>query len=104
MQLPTLTDLQFLVLGTLAGAELSGEELRDRLHESRSIRLAAFYRLMLRLEEAGLVEGRYEAKTIDGHSIREKFYRITGQGISAFREKSEFTAAINAQVRGAFNV
>lgn len=106
MQLPKLTDLQFLVLGTLADAELSAEDLRERLSEGRTfgIGIAAFCRLMLRLEDMGLVDGRYESKKIGDHPIREKYYKVTGQGRTAFNEKLQFTAAIAAETRGAFNV
>ena len=42
------------------------------------------------LGEAGLVEGRYETKVIDGQHIKERHYRITGKGTTTWESAREF--------------
>ena len=91
MRLPDLSHLQMLVIEALGPRRLSGRELRDALHRLRVNKSApAFYQLMSRLEEAKFVEGEYEQKTIDGVGIKERFYRLTGQGSKAYREAIKF--------------
>ena len=59
--LPTLTHLQFLVLGVLRADEQPGRIVREAL-ASYGVRRSgpAFYQLMARLERARLIEGWYE--------------------------------------------
>ena len=45
---------------------------------------------MARLEEAGMVDGRYDQKVIDGQIIKERVYTITGSGIHAWEEFRDF--------------
>src|SRR4051794_27224023 len=94
MPLPELTHLQFLVLSILLDAERSGRYVREQLAE-QGVRktLAAFYQLMSRLEEAGLVEGRYVQEVIDGIPVKERHYRITGEGIGAWKRTRDFYLA-----------
>jgi PadR family transcriptional regulator, regulatory protein PadR len=87
---PRLTTQTLKVLATLMSAsqdELSGAEI------ARFTKLASgtLYPILMRLEEAGLVESRWE--TEDPHELgrpRRRFYQVTGVGIrkarSAFRE------------------
>jgi DNA-binding PadR family transcriptional regulator len=94
MPLPELTSLQFLVLASLpADGELAGRDLRAALEKDVSMRLAAFYRLMSRLEEAGFVRGRYATIDVDGQTARERRYKITGDGLRACTEFEEFAAS-----------
>ena len=57
MKLPQITHLQFSVLAFLQGGERPGKSVRQQLAE-RGMRRSgpAFYQLMSRLEDAGLVE------------------------------------------------
>lgn len=91
MRLPRLSHLQFAVLGTLFASERSGREIRGRLREVGVRRtVAAFYQLMARLEDAGLVEGWYDQKIIRGQIIKERRYRLTKAGARAWRAACDF--------------
>jgi hypothetical protein len=84
MPIPDVTRLQFLVLAALLDGELTGKRLRERLaDEGERKSLAAFYMFMSRLEDVKLVKGRYETKSIDGVTIKERVYELTGGGIAA---------------------
>ena len=90
-QVPSLTHLQFLVLSRLRGGSATGRELRARLEEY-SVRKSgpAFYQLMARMEDAGVVKGWYEQQIVDSQIIRERHYEISAQGHSAWEKTSEF--------------
>jgi DNA-binding PadR family transcriptional regulator len=79
--LPTLTHLQYLVLGVLRTEEQPGRVLRQAL-ASYGVRRSgpAFYQLMARLEKARWVEGWYEQVTVGDQAVTERRYRITPEG------------------------
>ena len=89
--LPRLSHLQFLVVGSLQGAGLYGREIRERL-DSFGVRKSgpAFYQLMARLEDAGLVDGTYRQEIVDGQILRERHYEITASGRSAWEASRRF--------------
>jgi DNA-binding PadR family transcriptional regulator len=92
--LPGVTHLQFAVLGQLLADEQAGRQLRRglaRLGERRSA--PAFYQMMARLEDAGLVSGRYDQRLLDGQLIKERRYRITASGVRAWERTREFYEA-----------
>jgi DNA-binding PadR family transcriptional regulator len=94
MPLPELTHLQFLVLSILLDGERSGREVRERLTEAGETKSGpAFYQFMARLEDAGFVEGWYDQKVIDGQSIKERRYRIIGNGTKAWEDVRDFYLA-----------
>ncbi len=79
-----LPHLQFAVLGVLGADDLPGREIRSELGRLGTDKSGpAFYRLMARLEESGLVEGRYEQEVVSGQILRERRYRATAKGRSA---------------------
>ncbi len=91
MQIPRLSHLQFLVLGQILGSSASGLEIRKRLAEFGAKKSGpAFYQLMARLEDAGLVEGWYEQQIIDGQIIRERHYKIKRSGSQAWQQSRDF--------------
>src|SRR5262249_1940560 len=81
---------QLIVLSELTKAdEVSGRELRVRLEMEMGRRsIASFYQFMADLEEARLVTGRYNVFQRDGRTIKERVYRITGAGTTAFEAAS----------------
>jgi DNA-binding PadR family transcriptional regulator len=80
-ELPSLSHLQFLVLGVLRSEEQAGRTIRRALAAYGVRRSApAFYQLMARLERAGLVEGWYEQVVVGDQSVTERRYRITEDG------------------------
>src|SRR5262245_23184936 len=100
MPVPDLTNLQFLILGELLDHDRSGRDLRATLEEYGVLKSSpAFYQLMARMEDAKLVEGRYEPKVVEGHTVKERFYRITGSGSVAWEAAREFYCRV-MQERG----
>ena len=88
MSKPSLPPLQFAVLSVLASESMPGRDLRKRLAEfGFEKRGPAFYRLMSRVEQAGLVQGWYEQEVVDGQIVRERHYRATAAGRRA-RERT----------------
>jgi hypothetical protein len=106
MALPILTVLQSLILTILFDAfsrsehgvgdgEISGLALRGELKERKVLSSGpAFYQCMSRLVDAGFVVDRYESVEINRQKLREKRYRITGEGIEALTEYNTFHASI----------
>jgi DNA-binding PadR family transcriptional regulator len=94
MPLPKITHLQFLVLTVLMdGGEVTGQALRDGLARAGERKSGpGFYQFMARLEDGGFVEGWYDQKVIDGQVIKERCYRITGEGERAVDEARAFYA------------
>jgi len=89
--LPDITHLQFLILGALRTEERAGRDLRTLLRGHGARRSGpAFYQMMGRLEDAGLVRGRYEQRTVDGQSIKERLYEITAAGAAAWESTRDF--------------
>jgi hypothetical protein len=91
--LPELSHLQFAVLSELGSSDMSGRQLREQLAKS-GIRKSGpnFYQMMARLEEARFVKGWYDQKIVEGQIIKERKYRILGDGISAMRRTEKFYA------------
>ena len=90
-KLPPVTHLQFLVLGALAEGEQAGRDLRALL-STYGLKASgpAFYQMMARLEEGGLVEGWYAQQVVDGQHLKERRYRLTRPGRRAHDETRSF--------------
>ena len=92
---PTLTHLQFLVLGVLKTDEQPGRVIRDALAGYGVKRTApAFYQLMSRLETAGLVEGWYDQVVVGDQAVTERRYRITAEGKRVWTRAQSFYAEV----------
>lgn len=89
--IPRLSHLQFLVVGIVRGGSVPGRTVRERL-AGFGVRKSgpAFYQLMARLEDAGLVEGRYEQDIVESQIIRERHYTITANGSKAWQGSRDF--------------
>ncbi len=93
-----LSQLQFLVLGSLLQGERPGREVREELARFGVKRSGpSFYQLMSRLEEGRLVEGRYRQRIVDSQIIRERNYRLTAKGRSAWDGYRRFNESIIAE-------
>ena len=91
MPLPQLSHLQFLVVGIVMGAKKSGREVRAEMAKQRVKKSGpAFYQLMSRLEDAKMVKGSYVEKVVDGQRIKERFYKATGTGATAWESTMQF--------------
>jgi len=91
LRIPSVTHLQFLVLDALSTGERAGRELRRLLAEHGVRRTApAFYQMMARLEDAGMVEGRYDQKVVDGQLLKERRYTILRAGARALADTHNF--------------
>jgi DNA-binding PadR family transcriptional regulator len=93
--LKPLPSLQFAVLGVLGSRDLPGRDVRAQLNrlgveKSRP----AFYRLMARLEESGLIMGWYEHEVVNGQMLRERLYRATAEGRLARNRTADFHRAV----------
>ena len=88
---PAITHLQFLVLGALRRESRLGRQVRRDLAARGARRSApAFYQMMGRLEDAGLVEGEYDQKIVEGQIIKERRYRLTSSGAAAWKATRDF--------------
>ncbi len=91
MQIPKLSHLQFTGLGHLLGAPASGRDIRCSLRTFGAHKSGpAFYQLMARMEDAGLVEGWYEQQIVSGQIIRERHYKIARNGQRAWQRSRDF--------------
>lgn len=91
MPLPKTSHLQYVILSELLHGDSPGHELRDRLNAQQAGKSrVAFYQLMARLEDSGLVSGWDETTRIDGTTIRSRCYKITGSGRKAVEAQEEF--------------
>ena len=50
----------------------------------------AFYQMMARLEDAGLVDGDYDQKVIDSQIIKERRYSLTRAGEMSWKSTRDF--------------
>jgi len=94
MPLPGLTHLQALAISLLVEEPGAGRVLRQRLKE-QGVRQSgpAFYQFMAGLEDAGLVQGRYEQQVVNGQIIRERHYQVLPSGRRALKEVRDFYAS-----------
>ena len=100
-RMPAITHLQFLVLGLLRDAERPGRYLRRALAKRGVARSApAFYQMMARLEDAGLVDGAYDQKIVDSQIIKERRYTLTTAGEQAWTSTRTFYAEAIAEFDG----
>ena len=90
-RVPSITHLQFLVLAMLRGGPRLGRHVRRGLASHGVARTApAFYQMMARLEDAGLIAGEYDQKIIGSQIIKERRYTLTGDGESAWKATRDF--------------
>src|SRR5687768_11792912 len=88
---PAITHLQFLVLNMLRQGPRLGRHVRRGLAQHGVRRSApAFYQMMARLEDAGLVDGGYDQKVIDSQIIKERRYTITRAGEARWKATRDF--------------
>ena len=96
-QPPRLTHLQFVILGILLRGRRPGREIREELRRFGVARSGpAFYQLMGRLEEAGLVEGSYQQQIVEGQIIRERTYELQAVGRQAWNQCRRFNEQVIA--------
>jgi DNA-binding PadR family transcriptional regulator len=99
--LPDVSHLQFVLLDALINGPQSGRDLREVLaREGNSKSTPAFYQLMARMEDGGLVSGRYDRKVVEGQIIKERIYSVTAAGATAHSTILDFYAARHANRLG----
>jgi DNA-binding PadR family transcriptional regulator len=90
-RIPRITHLQFLVLGMLRGSTRRGRHVRRELAKHGVRRSGpAFYQMMARLEDAGLVTGASDQKIVAGQIIKERQYALTAAGAAAWTATRDF--------------
>jgi len=94
VSLPEITHLQFSVLAFLRSDEQPGKAVREQLAGLGLKRSGpAFYQLMARLEDAELVDGRYDQKIVEGlqHPGQKRenhlFWAAPGSGKTYFVQR-----------------
>ncbi len=93
-RVPDITHLQYVVLSELHGGPRLGRQVRRRLAQHGVRRSApAFYQMMARLEDAGLVSGEYDQKIVAGQIIKERRYELTAAGAAAWNATRDFYLA-----------
>ena len=89
--MPEITHLQYLVLALLRDSPRLGRQVRHRLAQHGVRRSApAFYQMMARLEDAGLVAGDYDQRIIERQIIKERRYTLTATGEAAWKKTRDF--------------
>ena len=97
-RIPTITHLQFLVLGLLREREQPGRVIREALAAHGVRRSApAFYQLMARLERDRLVDGWYEQVSAGDQAVTERRYRLRPAGAKLWTEARDFYTSLIAQ-------
>ncbi|MEO6236241.1 MAG: hypothetical protein ABIQ52_04530 [Vicinamibacterales bacterium] len=97
-RIPTVTHLQFLVLGLLRESEQPGRVIRDALAAHGVRRSApAFYQLMARLERDRLVDGWYEQISAGDQAVTERRYRLRPAGAKLWTEARDFYTSLIGQ-------
>jgi DNA-binding PadR family transcriptional regulator len=97
-RIPTITHMQFLVLGLLRGQEQPGRVIREALAAHGVRRSApAFYQLMARLERDRLVDGWYEQVSAGDQAVTERRYRLRPAGAKLWAEARDFYTSLIAQ-------
>lgn len=90
-RIPDITHLQFLVLAVLKAGSRTGHAVRKALARHGVKRSGpAFYQMMARLEDAGLVDGEYDQKIVEGQIIKERRYTLTSRGDAAWASTRAF--------------
>jgi DNA-binding PadR family transcriptional regulator len=90
-RIPAITHLQFLVLGLLRSAPQHGRHVRRELARHGVRRSGpAFYQMMARLEDAGLVGGAYDQRVVASQIIKERRYTLTPAGAAAWNATRDF--------------
>jgi DNA-binding PadR family transcriptional regulator len=91
MPIPEITHLQFLVLCAIGGTQRPGREVREKLAEEGCDKsLPAFYQMMARMEDAGLVVGSTHPIHVGDQTVTERRYKVTGAGHKARQDTIEF--------------
>ncbi len=89
-ELPEVTHLQFLVLDAVDRGQAFSRQIRDVLKAyGQGEKHPAFYMLLRRMEEAGLLEGSRHSQVVEltgrMQHLREKVYRLTEKGAQQHR-------------------
>lgn len=83
MTIPEITPLQFMVLCILKPGPLFGKYLREELEKNEhKTSLPAFYQMMSRMEDAGLVQSTPYDEFENGFAVRKNNYSATQLGHS----------------------
>ena len=89
---PSLTLYQICILNAIGHSELKNVKLREILdNQGFKQKVAGFGDTMRRLEKKGLVTSRFSQSVVNGHTIKEKHFKISGKGmVSLFKAKNFF--------------
>jgi PadR family transcriptional regulator PadR len=92
VSLPRLNETDILILSTILGSEHYGLEIIEEVKRisdgKRKISLGGLYTTLHRMEQKGLVEGRWGDTTAERQGARRRYYKVTGLGARALRESA----------------
>ena len=104
MRIPETTHRQFLVLNALQDGECPGRHLRHLLRQAGVRQTGpAFYQMMARMEDTGMVRGHYVRKDVAGQMIKERRYLLAESGLQAWRRTRDFYLESLAPVQPGFS-
>ncbi len=90
MQVPSLSQTEFLILAALSPRDLYGSEITARVKritdEKVRLSIGGLYTTLHRMEDKGLVSSRWGETTEVREGARRRYYRVTGLGARAFKE------------------
>ncbi len=76
--------------------------MREKLAEEGARKsLPAFYQMMSRLEDAGIVKGESRRAEVEGYPVTERWYKVTGKGLKAWQATRDFYMERAAEGLGA---
>jgi len=90
VETPRISPTEGAILSVLLERETYGLQIVNEIKERGGrLSLGGVYTLLNRLEQKGLVEGRWEASSNERKGARRRYYRVTGLGrrvLSALRD------------------
>ncbi len=109
MKIPSLTRTEYVILRALSTKELFGLEIVERVKELTDqkviLSLGGLYTTLHRMEEKGLIEGRWGELTEVRRGARRRYYRPTAVGERAFKDefKKVYSAPVPSKVALAYS-
>jgi len=87
---PPLSRTELLIMSALATRELYGLEIVDRVQtvtgSKRRMALGSLYPTLARMDDKGLVTGRWGESSDDRRGARRRYYKMTGLGARALAQ------------------
>ena len=108
MKIPSIGKTEALILTALLPRERYGLEIISKVKEISDGRvepsLGGLYTTLHRMEEKGLIEGRWGETTTVRQGARRRYYSVSGLGIRALKDTTQlYKAVVNFNPASAVN-